>query len=78
MSLFNELKRRNVIRVAIAYAVISWLVLQVANTLVPVLELSPSVSKLIFLIMLLGFIPIIFFSWAFEITPEGIKREKEI
>ena len=78
MSIFKELKRRNVIRVAIAYAVVSWLVLQVANTLVPVLELSPSVTKTVLLILLLGFIPAMFFSWAFEITPEGVKKEKDV
>ena len=69
-SLFTELKRRNVFRVAMAYLVISWLVLQVANTLIPILELSPSVSKTILLILLLGFIPAVFFSCTFEITPE--------
>ncbi len=76
--LFTELKRRNVFRVAMAYLVISWLVLQVANTLIPLLELSPSVSKTILLILLLGFIPAVFFSWAFEITSEGIKKEKDV
>ena len=77
-SLFTELKRRNVFRVAMAYLVISWLVLQIANTLIPLLELPSSVSKTILLILLLGFIPAVFFSWAFEITPEGIKKEKDV
>jgi TolB-like protein/Tfp pilus assembly protein PilF len=78
MSLFKELKRRNVIRVALAYLVIGWLVLQVTNTLVPILELPLSVGKFIFLLLFLGFFPALLFSWAFEITPEGIKKEKEV
>ena len=69
-SIFTELKRRNVFRVAMAYLVISWLVLQIANTLLPLLELPSSVSKTILLILLLGFIPAVLFSWTFEITPE--------
>ena len=77
-NLFTELKRRNVFRVAMAYVVISWLVLQVANTIIPILELSPDISKTILLLLFLGFIPAIFFSWAFEITPEGIKKEKDV
>ncbi|NNC97760.1 MAG: tetratricopeptide repeat protein [Gammaproteobacteria bacterium] len=77
-NLFTELKRRNVFRVAAAYLVIGWLILQVANTLVPILEISPDVSKIIVLLLFLGFIPAVFFSWAFEITPEGIKKEKHV
>ena len=76
--LFTELKRRNVFRVAMAYLVISWLVLQVSSLIIPMLELSISVNKFIFLLLLLGFIPVLFFTWAFEITPEGIKRERDL
>ncbi len=78
MSLFNELKQRNVFRVGIAYLVIGWLVLQVANTLVPILELPQSVSKFIFLILLLGFPIALIISWAFELTPEGIVKEIDV
>ncbi|NNC97578.1 MAG: hypothetical protein HKN88_05845 [Gammaproteobacteria bacterium] len=78
MSLLKELNRRNVFRVAAAYLVIGWLVLQVSNTLVPILELPSSVSKAILLMLFVGFIPAIFFSWAFELTPEGIKKEKDV
>ncbi|NNM14516.1 MAG: hypothetical protein HKO58_09335 [Gammaproteobacteria bacterium] len=77
-NLFTEFKRRNVFRVAMAYVVISWLVLQVTNTLIPILELPVSVSKTILLILLVGFVPALFFAWAFEITPEGIKKEKNV
>ena len=62
MSLFEELKRRNVFRVGVAYLVIGWLVLQVTNTLVPVLELPPTVGKFVFLILFLGFFPSLLFA----------------
>ncbi|MDH3589314.1 MAG: hypothetical protein OEQ74_07910 [Gammaproteobacteria bacterium] len=78
MSLFSELKRRNVFRVAIAYVLISWLVLQVADTLTPFLELPPVVGKTAFWILVLGFLPVLLFSWAYELTPEGIKKESEV
>lgn len=78
MSLFEELKRRNVFRVGVAYLVIGWLVLQVTNTLVPVLELPPAVGKFVFLILFLGFFPALLFAWAYELTPEGLKKEKDV
>lgn len=78
MSLFAELKRRNVFRVAIAYVVVGWLILQVADTLSPVLDIPPVVGKIVFLFLLLGLIPTLLFSWAYEITPEGIRKETEI
>jgi TolB-like protein/cytochrome c-type biogenesis protein CcmH/NrfG len=78
MSLFAELKRRNVFRVGLAYVVATWLLLQVVDVLSPIFDLPDWAPKLIFLILLVGFIPVIIFSWAFEMTPEGIKRESEI
>ena len=78
MSLFNELKRRNVIRVAIAYAVIAWVLMQIGNILFTTLELGSEPGKILLAILLLGFIPAIIFAWAFEITPEGIKKEKDV
>ncbi len=77
-SLFQEFKRRNVFRVAVAYAIISWLVVQVADTAVPALRLPEWVPSLIFLLIALGFLPTLIFAWAFELTPEGIKREKDV
>ncbi|NVJ65802.1 MAG: hypothetical protein HWE16_04885 [Gammaproteobacteria bacterium] len=74
----DELKKRNVFRVAIAYVVIGWLLMQVADTLVPVLQLSEETSRYIFLALLIGFIPTLLFSWAYELTPEGLKREKDV
>ena len=78
MSLLNELKRRNVIRVAIAYAVVSWVLIQIGNILFSTLELGPEPAKILLAILLLGFIPAVIFAWAFEITPEGIKKEKDV
>jgi len=78
MSLFVELKRRNVFRVGIAYLVASWLLMQMVDVLAPVFALPDWAPKLIFLILAIGFIPAIIFSWVFEMTPEGIRRESEI
>ena len=78
MSLFAELKRRNVFRVAIAYVVIAWLILQVGETLAPALRLPDTVNSVLAFFLLLGFPMVVFFAWAFEITPEGLKREKDV
>ncbi len=78
MNLFTELKRRNVFRVGIAYIVATWLLLQVVDVLSPIFELPGWAPKLVFLLLSIGFIPVIIFSWAFELTPEGIKREKDV
>ena len=77
-SLFNELKRRNVIRVAAAYVVISWIVLQVGETLAPALHLPEWVDSLLAFFLILGFPIALFFAWAFELTPEGLKKENEV
>lgn len=78
MSLITELKRRNVIRVGLAYAVLSWLLLQVADVIFGVAQLPDWSLTLVAIILGLGFVPTIFFAWAFELTPEGIKREADI
>jgi len=78
MSLFAELKRRNVIRVAIAYGVASWLLIQVADLALDIIGAEDWVLRSAALLLALGFIPVVIFAWAFEITPEGIKREKEV
>ena len=75
---FSELKRRNVYKVAVAYAVISWLLIQAASILLPTFEAPAWVMKVFVLFVVLGFAPVLIFSWAFEITPEGIKRESEV
>jgi hypothetical protein len=78
VSFFNELKRRNVIRVGVAYLVAFWLLLQVVDVLTPILKLPEWVPSLIFLGLLVGIVPVLLFSWAYEITPEGLKRDAEI
>jgi TolB-like protein len=77
-SIWGELKRRNVVRVAIAYAIVSWLILQLTDVLVPLLTLPEWIGRFIFLILLVGLPLALFFTWAFELTPEGIKREKDV
>jgi TolB-like protein/cytochrome c-type biogenesis protein CcmH/NrfG len=76
--LFQELKRRNVIRVAIAYAVSAWLLIQVADALFPMLRLPEWTATLVAVLLLIGFPIALIFAWAFELTPEGIKLEKQV
>ena len=78
MSLFGELKRRNVFRAGAAYVVASWLVIQVAETLFPVFGLGDSAIRLVVLCLAIGFVPAIILSWAFDLTPRGLIREAEI
>ncbi len=78
MSFFNELKRRNVFRVGLAFLVMSWLLLQIVDVVAPMLALPDWVPKLILLILAVGFIPALVFSWVFELTPDGLKRESEV
>ncbi len=78
MSIFEELKRRNVFKVAIAYLVASWLILQMTEVLTELLALEQDVGKLVILFLIIGFIPAVMFAWAFEMTPEGIRKEKDV
>ena len=78
MSLFEELKRRNVFRVTIAYLIAAWLVLQVSELVLDTIEAPAWVLKVFLLIFALGLPITVLFSWAYELTPEGIKREKEV
>src|SRR5438874_7970122 len=75
---FAELKRRNVYRAAVAYAVVAWLLLQAASILFPTFEAPPWVMKVFVAVIVLGFPVALVFAWAFEITPEGIKREEDV
>lgn len=77
-SLFAELKRRNVFRVAIAYVVLAWIVLQAGETLAPALHLPEWVNSLLVFFAILGLPFAIFFAWAFELTPEGLKKEQDV
>ena len=75
---FAELKRRNVYKVAVAYVVVAWLSIQAASILFPTFEAPAWVMKVFVAVLVLGFPIVLIFSWAFEITPEGIKRESEV
>ena len=78
MSLFNELKRRNVFRVGIAYLIVSWLVMQVADVMIDNIGAPPWLFKFIVLVLAIGLPVALVFAWAFEMTPEGLKREKDV
>src|SRR6476659_785829 len=75
---FAELKRRNVYKVAVAYAVVGWLVMQVAATIVPALHLPDSLTTAVVVITLVGFPIALVIAWAFEMTPEGMKRTENV
>ena len=77
-SFFSELKRRNVYKVAVAYVIVAWLLIQAASILFPTFEAPPWVMKVFVALLVFGFPVALIFSWAFEITPEGIKRESEV
>jgi TolB-like protein/Flp pilus assembly protein TadD len=78
MSLYRELKRRNVFRVAIAYLALAWLVTEVAGTLFPAFGIPDWSVRFIVIVFALGFVPALIISWVYELTPEGLKRETEV
>jgi len=75
---FAELKRRNVYKVAVAYAVISWLLVQAASILLPTFETPAWVMKALVVLLALGFVFAVMISWAFEMTPQGMKRTENV
>jgi len=75
---FDELKRRNVLRVAIAYLAASWLLIQIVETLFPVLGLSGALIRLVVILWAIGFPLVLIFSWLYELTPEGLMLEKDV
>jgi TolB-like protein/Tfp pilus assembly protein PilF len=78
MSLIKELKRRNVIRVAIAYAIAAWLLIEITATTFPILKLPDWSVTLVTVLVLIGFPLALILAWAFELTPEGLKKEKDV
>jgi TolB-like protein/predicted Zn-dependent protease len=78
MSLIAELKRRNVFKVGIAYVVAAWLILQLTDVLSELMELESDVGKIVIILLVVGFIPALIFAWAFELTPDGVKREEDV
>jgi len=78
MSLYNELKRRNVFRVAIAYLAGAWLLTEVAGTLFPAFGVPEWAIRFVVIMLALGLVPALIISWAYELTPEGLKREQDV
>ncbi len=78
MSIINELKRRNVFRVGVAYVIVSWLLAQVADLMLENFGAPDWVMKSFLGFLVIGFPLAVFFAWAFEMTPEGIKKEKDV
>ncbi len=78
MSFFDELKRRNVFRVGVAYLIAAWLLLQVADVVLDNIEAPTWVFQAILLLLVIGFPVAIIFAWAFELTPEGLQKEKDV
>jgi hypothetical protein len=78
LSLFNELKRRNVFRVGIAYVVGAWVLIQVADIMLAAFELPEITMRLIIVMLAIGLPVILAVAWVYEFTPDGLKREKEI
>ena len=77
-SLFSELRRRNVFRVALTYAVIAWLLIEIASVLLPLVDAPASIITAFVVLLALGFAVAVFISWAFEMTPEGLKRTQDL
>ena len=77
-SLFSELRRRNVFRVALTYAVVAWLLIEVASVLLQIVDAPTWIISAFLVLLALGFAVALFISWAFEMTPEGLKRTEDL
>jgi TolB-like protein/Flp pilus assembly protein TadD len=77
-NLFAELRRRNVLRMAGLYLIGAWLITQVAATLLPAFEAPPWTLRALVMLLAIGFVPTMMFSWIYELTPEGLKRDAEV
>ena len=78
MSLIAELKRRNVFRVGVAYAIVAWILIEVASVVLPTFKAPEWVLQVCTFLVIFGFPLALIFAWAFELTPEGIKRESAV
>ncbi len=78
MSFFGELRRRNVVKVAVAYAIVGWLLIEVASTVFPIVQLPDWTVTFLTMLILFGFPIALILSWAYELTPEGVKRSHEV
>jgi len=78
LSFFNELKRRNVLRVGAAYVVGAWLLIQVVETIFPLFGFDEAPARIVVIVLAIAFVPVLILAWAFELTPEGLKKESEV
>jgi len=77
-SVWEELKRRNVVKVAVAYAIVAWLLIEISATVLPAFEAPDWILRVIILLIGIGFVLALFLSWAFELTPQGVVRTDEV
>lgn len=77
-SFFSELRRRNVLRVAAAYALVAWIIIEAGSVLLPTFGATDTVFQVYVLVVLLGFLVSLVFAWIFEITPEGVKLDRDV
>jgi hypothetical protein len=78
MSFFSELKRRNVFRVGAAYIVSAWLLIQAAETIFPLFGFDDTPARIIVIVLAIGIIPALVFSWVYELTAEGLRKERDV
>ncbi len=77
-SVWGELKRRNVVKVAVAYAIVGWLLIEISSTVFPLVQLPDWTATFVAMLILVGFPIALILSWAYELTPEGIKRDRDV
>ncbi|MEE9159296.1 MAG: adenylyl cyclase, partial [Gammaproteobacteria bacterium] len=77
-SFFSELRRRNVFRVGVAYAIVAWLVVEISSVVFPALNLPDWTLTFFIVLFIIGFPFALIFAWAYELTPEGLKKEKDV
>jgi TolB-like protein len=78
MSLYAELKRRNVLRVGAAYVVTAWLIIQVVETIFPAFGFGDAAVRIATIVLAIGLVPALILAWAFELTPEGLKKDEDV
>ncbi len=77
-SFFSELRRRNVFRVGVAYAIVAWLVVEISSVVFPALNLPDWTLTFFIVLFIIGFPFALILAWAYELTPEGLKKEKDV
>ena len=77
-SFLEELKRRNVLRIAAAYLAVSWLLIQIVETVFPAFSFSDTAVRIVVIVLVIGLIPVLIFAWAFELTSEGLKKDRDV